>query len=239
LLLYIFREGTLVIMAADFWIGLMQIMMINLVLSGDNAVVIAMACRNLKPELQKKAVFWGSFGAIALRVVLTFIAVWMLQIPLVQLLGGLLLIWIAVKLLVGDEENTSVDSGSSFSQAIKTIIIADVVMSLDNVVAVAGAAKGNITLIMIGLAISIPLIIWGSQLLMKIMNRFPIIVTLGGALLGYTAGEMIVGDKIVGDYLEQAFPESHFVLPIFLALLVVAIGKLMKKKAGKVGNAGY
>lgn len=239
LLLSIFREGKLVRMAADFWIGLMQIMMINLVLSGDNAVVIAMACRNLKPELQKKAVFWGSFGAIALRVVLTFIAVWMLKIPLVQLLGGLLLIWIAVKLLVGEDENTSVDSGSSFSQAIKTIIIADVVMSLDNVVAVAGAAKGNITLIMIGLAISIPLIIWGSQLLMKIMSRFPIIVTLGGALLGYTAGEMIIGDKIVGDYLEQALPESHFVLPIFLALLVVAIGKLMKKKADKVGNAGY
>ncbi len=208
-------------------IGLSKIILVNLVLSGDNAIVIALACRNLSPKLQKKAVFWGSFGAIGLRVILTFIAVWLLQIPFVELLGGILLIWIAVKLLTGEEENEEINGGSNMKEAIKTIIIADLVMSLDNVVAVAGAANGNIVLIMAGLAISIPLIIWGSQLLMKLMQRFPIIVTLGAALLGYTAGEMIMGDGIVGMYIENAWEAFHQVLPVVLAVLVVVIGKWM------------
>jgi len=216
---------------ADFFLGLVQIVMVNLVLSGDNAVVIALACRNLKPELQKKAVFWGSFGAIALRVILTFIAVWMLKIPFVQMIGGLLLIWIAIKLLVGDEEESHIGSGSSMREAIKTIIFADLIMSLDNVIAVAGAANGNLLLVIIGLAISIPLIIWGSQLLMKLMSRFPIIVLLGAALLGYTAGEMIVGDKLVGPFLEGLLPALHIILPIGLAIIVVAAGSVLKRKA--------
>mgnify|MGYP001283910299 CR=1 FL=1 len=216
---------------ADFFLGLVQIVMVNLVLSGDNAVVIALACRNLKPELQKKAVFWGSFGAIALRVILTFIAVWMLKIPFVQMIGGLLLIWIAIKLLVGDEEESHIGSGSSMREAMKTIIFADLIMSLDNVIAVAGAANGNLLLVIIGLAISIPLIIWGSQLLMKLMSRFPIIVLLGAALLGYTAGEMIVGDKLVGPFLEGLLPALHIILPIGLAIIVVAAGSVLKRKA--------
>lgn len=217
----------------DFIIGLAKIVLVNLVLSGDNAIVIALACRNLQPGTQKKAVFWGSFGAIGLRVVLTFIAVWLLQIPFVQLLGGLLLLWIAIKLLVGDEENDHINGGSSLREAIKTIIVADLVMSLDNVVAVAGAADGNILLILIGLAISIPLIIWGSQLLMKLMHKFPIIVTLGAALLGYTAGEMAMGDDIVGKHVEALWAGFDHVLPITLAVVVVVVGKLLAARKDK------
>lgn len=216
-----------------FFIGLTKIILVNLVLSGDNAVVIALACRNLQPQLQKKAVFWGSFGAIGLRVILTFVAVWLLKISFVQLIGGVLLLWIAVKLLSGEEESDDINGGSSLKEAIKTIIIADLVMSLDNVVAVAGAANGDIVLIIIGLAVSIPLIIWGSQLLMRLMQRFPIIVTLGAALLGYTAGEMIMGDKIAGVFLEEVWSGLHSVLPLSLAALVVGIGKLISMRQSK------
>ncbi|MGC5326755.1 TerC family protein [Brevibacillus sp. SYSU BS000544] len=220
-------------METAFFIGLTKIILVNLVLSGDNAVVIALACRNLQPQLQKKAVFWGSFGAIGLRVILTFVAVWLLKISFVQLIGGVLLLWIAVKLLSGEEESDDINGGSSLKEAIKTIIIADLVMSLDNVVAVAGAANGDIVLIIIGLAVSIPLIIWGSQLLMRLMQRFPIIVTLGAALLGYTAGEMIMGDKIAGVFLEEVWSGLHSVLPLSLAALVVGIGKLISMRQSK------
>lgn len=217
----------------EFIIGLSKIILVNLVLSGDNAIVIALACRNLHPALQKKAVFWGGFGAIGLRVILTFIAVWLLQIPFVQLLGGVLLIWIAVKLLVGEDENDQINGGSNIREAIKTIIMADLIMSLDNVVAVAGAANGNILLILIGLAISIPLIIWGSQLLMKLMTKFPIIVTFGAALLGYTAGEMIMGDDIAGAQLKHVWVGFDHVLPIVLAVAVVALGKWLAARKEK------
>lgn len=217
----------------DFFLSLLQIIIVNLVLSGDNAVVIALACRNLSPELQKKAVFWGSFGAIGLRVILTVIAIWLLKIPFVQVVGGLLLIWIAIKLLKGEDEESHIGGGSSMMEALKTIIFADLIMSLDNVIAVAGAANGNLLLVIIGLAISIPLIIWGSQLLMKLMNRFPIIVLLGAALLGYTAGEMIVGDKVVGAFLEEILPVLHIILPVALALIVIAVGNYLKRKADK------
>lgn len=217
----------------DFFLSLLQIIMVNLVLSGDNAVVIALACRNLSPELQKKAVFWGSFGAIGLRVILTVIAIWLLKIPFVQVVGGLLLIWIAIKLLKGEDEESHIGGGSNMMEALKTIIFADLIMSLDNVIAVAGAANGNLLLVIIGLAISIPLIIWGSQLLMKLMNRFPIIVLLGAALLGYTAGEMIVGDQVVGAFLEEILPALHIILPVALALIVIAVGNYLKRKADK------
>ncbi|MGD8192578.1 TerC family protein [Brevibacillus ginsengisoli] len=221
----------------DFIIGLAKIILVNLILSGDNAVVIALACRNLHPSLQNKAIFWGSFGAIGLRVILTFVAVWLLQIPFVELLGSLLLIWIAVKLLAGEEENDDINGGSNLREAIKTIIVADLVMSLDNVVAVAGAADGNILLILIGLAISIPLIIWGSQLLMKLMQRFPIIVTIGAALLGYTSGEMIMGDDIVGTQLESVWAGFEHLLPIVLAVVVVVLGKWIEAHKEKQKNA--
>ncbi|MBL0386453.1 TerC family protein [Tumebacillus sp. ITR2] len=216
-----------------FILDLLKLILINIVLSGDNAVVIALACRNLPQELQKKAVFWGSFGAIGLRIVLTFLAVWLLEIPFVQIAGGLMLLFIAYKLLAGDEDGDNLKSGSSMREAVKTIIIADLIMSLDNVVAVAGAANGNFLIILIGLAISIPLIIWGSQLLMTLMNRFPIIALLGAGLLGYTAGEMILGDDAIATKIEASFPVAHYVLPIVLAVLVMVVGKMAGNRAEK------
>ncbi|RNB87516.1 TerC family protein [Brevibacillus fluminis] len=218
---------------SDVLLSLLQIIIVNLVLSGDNAIVIALACRRLPPHLQKKAVFWGSIGAIVLRIILTFAAVWMLKIPFVQVIGGVLLISIAVKLLAGEEEHASISGGSNMKEAMKTIIFADLVMSLDNVIAVAGAANGNLVLVMIGLAISIPLIVWGSQLLMKLMNRFPFIVLAGAALLGYTAGEMIVGDAFIARFLDSVLPQAHVVVPIALAVIVVVLGKIKKQKAAK------
>lgn len=216
----------------DFLVGLIKIILVNIVLSGDNAVVIALACRNLPKEQQKKAVFWGSFGAIALRVVLTFAVVWLLKVPFVEIIGGALLLWIAVKLLKGEEEDGDLQGNTNLIGAIKTIIVADLVMSLDNVVAVAGAANGSLLLIGIGLAISVPLIIWASQLLMNLMNRFPIIIVLGAGLLGYTAGEMILSDKAVGSSIEAVFPLGHYIIPVALAVLVILIGKLGARGRG-------
>ncbi|WP_028548064.1 TerC family protein [Paenibacillus sp. UNC451MF] len=211
-------------------LGLLQIIFINIVLSGDNAVVIALACRNLPQEQQKKAIFLGSLGAIVLRVILTFVAVWMLQIPYVQLAGGVLLLWIAIKLMKHEDNEEKLESSHKLGAAIKTIVIADLVMSLDNVLAVAGAAAGNFLLIGFGLAFSIPLIIWGSKLLMNLMNRFPVIVLLGVGLLGYTSGEMILNDKMVGHAVESLSPTLHIAIPIALAVLVIAVGKIMEKR---------
>lgn len=220
-------------MEGDLLVGLLKLILINIVLSGDNAVVIALACRNLPAEQQKKAIFWGSFGAILLRIVLTFVAVWLLKVPFVQVAGALLLLYIAVKLLKGEDNAETLKSSSKIGEAIQTIIVADLVMSLDNVLAVAGAAGGNLLLIVVGLAISIPLIVWGSQLLMRLMNRFPVIVLLGAALLGYTAGEMTLSDKAVGHWIETSFPAGHYVLPIGLAVLVVVVGKLASRRLEK------
>lgn len=220
-------------MISAFLIGLVKIILVNIVLSGDNAVVIAMASRGLKPELRKKAVFWGSFGAIGLRVVLTFIAAWMLRIPLVQFVGSLILVWIAIKLLKGEDDAHEIQGSSRLLEAFRTILIADLVMSLDNVVAVAGAAEGNMVLIIIGLALSIPLIIWGSQLIMKLMERFPVIITVGGGLLGYTAGEMMAGDKIFRRLVVDSFPAFDDLLPVCLAVLVIVIGLLWKARSSE------
>ncbi|MEH7209971.1 TerC family protein [Priestia megaterium] len=206
-----------------FILGLISVIFINIILSGDNAVVIALACRNL-PELQrKKAVVLGSVGAIILRVLLTFVAVKLLAIPYMQVVGGALLLWIALSLLKGEDEG-EVKGGNSLISAIKTIVVADLVMSLDNVVAVAGVAHGNITLIIIGLLVSIPLIVWCSQLLMKIMQKFPIIVYIGSALLAYTAGEMILKDKGLEPYLGHLTNMGHLALPVGLAVIVLVVG---------------
>ncbi|MFX3636140.1 MAG: TerC family protein [Candidatus Pristimantibacillus sp.] len=218
-------------METEFITGLLKLILINVLLSGDNAVVIALACRNLPPQQQKKATMWGGVGAVILRIGLTFVAVWLLNIPFVQVIGGLLLLFIAVKLLIDDGGEDPLKPGVGLAGAIKTIIIADLVMSLDNVLAVAGAAQGNILLIIVGLAISIPLIVWGSQLLMKVMERLPIIVWAGAALLGYTAGEMMESDKGIGHFFEIPVPGGHYIIPIALAVLVVTVGKLLAKKS--------
>ncbi|MDF2961020.1 MAG: rane protein [Paenibacillus sp.] len=189
-----------------------------------------MACRNIKADQQKRAIFWGSFGAIAIRILLTGAAAWVLQIPFLQIAGGMLLVYIAIKLLKNDENEDELHSSDHLWKAIKTIISADLIMSLDNVLAVAGAAGGSFLLIGLGLAISVPLIIWGSQLLTQLMQRFPIIVVLGTGLLGYTAGEMIVDDKATTQWFPAMSPQMHYFLPAGLALTVIVVGKLQAKR---------
>jgi YjbE family integral membrane protein len=221
------------ITTAAFWVALGSIIFTNIILSGDNAVVIALAARSLRPDQQKKAIFWGSAAAIVLRIVLTLVAVQLLQLPYLKMVGALLLFYIGVQLLLEEEEE--VEEGheperKSMLSAVRTILIADLVMSLDNVIAVAAAAKDSVTLLVIGLGISIPLIIFGSTLLLKLMERFPIIITLGGALLGYLAGEMLVTDPAVAQWYG---PVSHTIANIAGALgavLVVAVGVLIRRR---------
>ncbi|MFC5531612.1 TerC family protein [Cohnella yongneupensis] len=220
-------------METEWLLGLLEIILVNIVLSGDNAVVIAMACRKLEPEQQKKAIFWGTFGAVFLRLVLTFVAVWLLKIPMVEAIGGLLLLYIAVKLLMGEEEDDVEKGGLSVGQAIKTIVIADVIMSLDNVVAVAGVAEGDWVLIGIGLAVSIPLIVWCSQLLTSLMKRFPIIVLLGAALLAYTSGEMLVKDEMIERWFEPWMSGLRYVVPIVFTVGVFLMGLVRMRKSLK------
>lgn len=206
----------------EFLMGLMGIMMVNLVLSGDNAVVIAMACRSLPPKQQKLCIFWGSAGAIILRVILTAVAVMLLQIPYLQAAGGLLLVWIAAKLLMEEEHSENVEAAVTFWPAVKTIIVADLIMSLDNTLAIAAIAKGDWTLLIVGLGLSIPIIICGSQLLVMIMDRFPIIVYAGAALIAWTAGEMVVRDQKIGPLITQAIP--MWVIPAVITVGVLALG---------------
>ena len=217
--------------SAAFWAALGSIILANVVLSGDNAVVIAMAARTLPPEQQKKAIFWGSAAAIVMRIVLTLIAVEMLKWPYLKIIGGLLLLYIGITLLSEDDggEGGHQQVGGLLA-AVRTILVADLVMSLDNVLAVAAAAKGNTPLLIIGLAVSIPLIIFGSTLMIKVMERFPIIITLGAALLGFLAGEMLLTDPAVA----QRFGElSHDVVNfagVIGAVFVVAVGLWLQKR---------
>lgn len=219
-----------VLATPEFWLALAQIILINIVLSGDNAVVIALACRSLPHEQQKKAILFGSVGAIVLRVLLTFFAVYLLTLPYLKLLGAALLLWIGIGLLKGEDDEEELEGHSGLMAAIKTIIIADLVMSLDNVIGVAAAAKGNILLLVLGLVISIPLIIFGSTLILKLMNRFPIIITLGAALLGWVAGEMALSDPSIKAYVENNHL-LHTLAPAAGAVIVVAVGKWLASRA--------
>lgn len=217
---------------AAFWTGLLAIIWVNIILSGDNAVVIALAARSLPKRQQSKAVFWGAGAAVVLRIILTIVAVEALKLPYLRIIGGLALLWIAVKLLVpegGDGDN--VESSDNLVQAIKIILIADLVMSLDNVLAVAAVAKDSFVLLILGLAISIPLVIFGATMLMKIMDRFPIIITLGAALLGWVAGEMAVTDPVVKDWVDANAAWLHWGAPAAGAVFVVAVGKWLAARA--------
>ena len=216
----------------EFWIALFQIIMINIVLSGDNAVVIALASRSLPPAQQKKAILFGSVGAIAMRLGLTFFAVMLLNQPYLKLVGAALLLWIGVGLVTGGEDNDDLKSHSNLAAAIKTIIVADLVMSLDNVIGVAAAAKGNVTLLVIGLVISIPLIIYGSTVILKLMTRYPVIVTIGAALLGWVAGEMAVSDPALAGWM-TGHGTLHMLAPAAGALLVVALGTWVARRAAE------
>ncbi len=221
-----------------FWVTLGQIIMINIVLSGDNAVVIAMASRSLPPKQQKQAIFFGSFGALALRVILTFFAVMLLDLPWLKLTGAVLLAWIGIQMLIPDGDDEAIDAHAQLWAAVKTIIIADFVMSLDNVLGVAAAAKGNLALLILGLALSIPLIIYGSTFILKLMNRFPAIITAGGGVLGWVAGEMAIADPVVGPYVTGQGQWIHSAAPILGAIMVIVVGTAMAKaKANANANA--
>lgn len=212
--------------STEFWIGLIKIIWINIILSGDNAVVIALAARSLPPEQQKKAIMFGSGAAVVLRIGLTVVAAKLLELSYLQIVGGILLLWVGTQLLHAEDEGD--DGGSEKSGlwvAIRTILIADLVMSLDNVIAVAAAAKGSMTLLVLGLAISIPLVVFGSQLMIKLMDRFPIIIWLGAGLIGWVGGETIVSDVALKAVVE-ANGWLHYLAPTLGAILVLGIGKL-------------
>ena len=224
-----------------FWLSLGQIMLVNIVLSGDNAVVIALAARSL-PETQRKlAVVWGSVAAIAMRVLLTIVALEMLKLPYLKLVGSSLLFWIALKLLVpGETEGNGVKNQNTLSGAIRTILIADLVMSLDNVLAVAAAAKGNNLLLMLGLGISIPLVIFGSTVILRLMDRFPIIITLGAGILGYVAGEMLVTEPALAKipWITEG-TWLHGILPLASAALVIGLGKWLAARKPSGGQPEF
>jgi len=219
--------------SASFWADVFKIIVIDLLLSGDNAVVIALACRNLPPAQRRKGILFGVGGAIGLRVVLTFFAVSLLALPYLKLVGAFLLIWIGIKLILPEDEHSedSIKADTRLFGAVKTIIIADFVMSLDNVLGVAAAAKGNVPLLVFGLLISIPLIAWSSQLVLKLIDRFPFIIYAGGALLGYVAGEMLVSEALFAPVVETRH-YLHWLVPGFCAVLVLVVGQwLAMRKA--------
>lgn len=244
---------------APFWIALGQIIIIDILLGGDNAVVIALACRKLPPAQRTKGIIWGTAGAIVLRVILIAFAMTLLNIPFLKLVGAILLVWIGIKLLAPDEEgHDNIQGSDKLLAAIKTIIVADLVMSVDNVIAIAGAAQNagqdhSMLLVVLGLLISIPIIVWGSQLVIKLMARFPVIITLGGMLLGWIAGGMVVTDPAFVDpdkwtwvpklgTIDPATNEAvissvlYWVAHVAGALLVLALGKWIASRRPAVAH---
>lgn len=236
--------------SGQFWLSVLQIVWIDLLLSGDNAVVIALACRSL-PEKQRKIGIWlGAGAAIFLRIIFALIVSYLMGLPFLKVIGGVLLFWIAIKLVVGEEEShDNVESSDSLWRAVRTIAIADAVMSLDNVIAIAAASRGHPELFIFGLLLSIPLIIYGSQIIMDLLTRFPVLIWLGAALLGWIAGEMIVSDVAVLNWLKTAIPSwvmpvpvtvnplglgpsalPHYGAAVLGAALVIAAGYYVKNK---------
>jgi YjbE family integral membrane protein len=236
-----------------FWINLLKIIGVNIILSGDNAVVIALAARSLPARQQKAAVLWGSGAAVVMRIVLTIFAVALLTLPWLKLVGAILLFWIGVKLLVPEDGDENVSASDNLMAAIRTILIADLVMSIDNVIAVAAAAQGSYTLLVLGLAISSPLVIFGSTMLLHLMERWPVIITIGGGLLGFVAGEMLVTDPVLKGPLAGmgvAFDEAghprvpgglslEILVGLLGAAIVIALGTWIakKKQAPKTANS--
>ena len=215
----------------QFWVAALEIVVINILLSGDNAVVIALACRNLPERQRRWGIIWGAAGAVILRIILTFFAVSLMKLPWLNLIGGVLLLWIGVKLIADEEgDGHEVKAADKLFVAVRTIIVADLVMSLDNVIGVAGAAKGSVILIVFGLVVSIPLVVVGAQLIMKLIERFPILVIAGGGLLGFVAGEMMVADTAVADWITAHAPWLHWAGPIAGIVIVVGTAKLLLRR---------
>ena len=231
------------ITTAAFWIAVLQIILIDILLGGDNAVVIALACRKLPAKQRTAGILWGTAGAIGLRVILIFFALTLLAIPFLKLVGAALLLWIGIKLLVPDhdDDHGNIQASDKLWAAVKTVIVADLVMSVDNVIAIAGAAQasGNeghqMPLVIFGLLVSIPIIVWGSQLVIKLMDRFPMIITAGGMLLGWIAGTMAVGDPAAAGWIPQAGPGEaiasvRYGAGLAGALLVLVVGLWLKRR---------
>lgn len=215
-----------------FWTALAKIIGVNIVLSGDNAVVIALAARSLPARQQKLAIGWGAGAAIVMRIVLTIFAVALLSLPWLKLVGSVLLLWIGVKLLVPDEGDAEVSASDNLLVAIRTILVADLVMSLDNVIAVAAAAGGSWVLLIIGLAISIPLVIFGATLLVKVMERFPVVIAIGAGLIGFVAGEMAWEDHAIAAWTEGRPENLKYLVAALGAASVIVVGQWLARRAG-------
>lgn len=217
----------------EFITGLLVIIALDILLGGDNAVVIALASRNLPEKQRNKAIFIGTGLAIVIRILLTVVAVYLLMIPYLQFIGGLFLVYIAYSLLVEKKsEHGDIKAAKSLGQAIRTIVLADVVMALDNVLAIAGAANGNIYLVVIGLLVSVPIIVWGSKIILKWMERFPIIIYIGSAILGFTASKMMWNDEKIHPYLEP-YDSYHWFFNLLVIVLIIVIGKYMNDKQNR------
>ncbi len=228
----------------QFWIAVFQIIAIDIVLGADNAVVIALACRRLPEKQRNQGIFWGMVGAIGIRILLVFFALNLLTLPYLKIAGALLLLWIGVKLLLpepADEGGAVVSGSTTLLGAIRTIIVADAVMSLDNVMGIAGAARDSLMLVIFGLVFSVPIIIWGSKLVMKWMERFPVIVVIGAGLLGWIAGSMLTTDTISREWVEAQAVWLQWLVPAGCALSVIGVGKWLaagihKKMRASIGS---
>ncbi|MGE5730843.1 MAG: TerC family protein [Gemmatimonas sp.] len=215
----------------QFWAAALEIVVINILLSGDNAVVIALACRNLPARQRILGIFWGVIGAVVLRIILTFFATRLLTMPWLQLIGAVLLLWIGVKLIAEEEGGEpNVAASDRLLAAVKTVIVADLVMSLDNVIGVAAAAKGSLLLLIFGLAVSIPLVVAGSQIIMKLIARVPLLVQAGGGLLGWIAGEIATTDVVVKPWIDATAPDLHWIAPVAGAGFVIVGGWLLARQ---------
>jgi len=216
----------------QFWLAALQIIYINILLSGDNAVVIALACRDLPPKQRRWGIIWGAAGAIVLRIILTIFAVTLLELPWLKVVGGILLLWIGIKLIVDDgDDSTDVKASDRLLSAVRTVIIADLVMSVDNVLGVAAAAKGSVPLLVFGLLVSIPLVIAGSQIILKLIERFPLIILAGGGLLGWIAGKMLVEDTALQPWIAANAPWLDWVGPVAGVAIVLAGAQWHKWRA--------
>ncbi|WP_429842804.1 TerC family protein [Brevibacillus sp. FIR094] len=223
------------LLSPEFWTALLSIVIIDLVLAGDNALVIGMAARNLPAHQQKQAIIWGTVGAIVIRALATLAVVWLLKIPGLLLVGGLILIWIALKLLVQDNGHENMKASGTLGAAIWTIIVADTVMGLDNVIAVAGAAHGDFLLVVIGLIISVPIMVWGSTLILKLIEKYPIVIYIGSAVLAYTAANMVTSEKFLTPFF-AAYPWVKWVFIVAVVVGVLLIGRMKSQQQKRLAE---
>ncbi|TKI56376.1 TerC family protein [Brevibacillus antibioticus] len=223
------------LLSPEFWTALLSIVIIDLVLAGDNALVIGMAARNLPAHQQKQAIIWGTVGAIVIRALATLAVVWLLKIPGLLLAGGLILIWIALKLLIQDNGHENMKASGTLGAAIWTIIVADTVMGLDNVIAVAGAAHGDFLLVVIGLIISVPIMVWGSTLILKLIEKYPVVIYIGSAVLAYTASSMVTSEKFLTPFF-AAYPWVKWLFIVAVVVGVLLIGRMKSQQQKRLAE---